>query len=86
MFILSELAATPLQRHQGTIKKQQQVTVLLHQVLQAALFEELRLILLEIANDFGSSLNFPMHQLRVFLHGEAATSTTLLGRMLRISS
>lgn len=56
-----------------------QVTVLLHQILQAALFKELGLVLLEVANDLGASFDFAMHQLRVFLHGEAATSTTLLG-------
>mmetsp|Transcript_11136 Transcript_11136/g.19347 ORF Transcript_11136/g.19347 Transcript_11136/m.19347 type:complete len:227 (+) Transcript_11136:214-894(+) len=51
--------------------------VLLDQILEAALLEELRLVLLEVANHFGSTLHFAMHHLCVLLDSEGTTSGRL---------
>merc|ERR1712032_1717729 len=48
--------------------------VFLHQVLQAALLKELRLILLQVADHLGSTLHLTVHELAVLLDGEGSAS------------
>mmetsp|Transcript_30085 Transcript_30085/g.66207 ORF Transcript_30085/g.66207 Transcript_30085/m.66207 type:complete len:352 (+) Transcript_30085:1071-2126(+) len=47
--------------------------VLLHQVLQSSLLQELGLVLLEVADDLGTSLDLSVDKLGVLLHCEGAT-------------
>merc|ERR1712039_725786 len=57
--------------------KTNELRMLLDQVFQAALFEKLRLIFLEVANHFRTTLDFAMNHLRVFLYRERATCSRL---------
>mmetsp|Transcript_89791 Transcript_89791/g.155444 ORF Transcript_89791/g.155444 Transcript_89791/m.155444 type:complete len:227 (+) Transcript_89791:1489-2169(+) len=54
-----------------------ELRVLLDQILEAALLEELRLVLLEVANHFGSTFHLTVHHLCIFLHSEGTTSSRL---------
>mmetsp|Transcript_116080 Transcript_116080/g.189073 ORF Transcript_116080/g.189073 Transcript_116080/m.189073 type:complete len:227 (+) Transcript_116080:88-768(+) len=51
--------------------------VLLDQILKAALLEELRLVLLEVANHFGSTFHLTVHHLCILLNSEGTTSSRL---------
>mmetsp|Transcript_69422 Transcript_69422/g.157525 ORF Transcript_69422/g.157525 Transcript_69422/m.157525 type:complete len:321 (+) Transcript_69422:997-1959(+) len=51
--------------------------VLLHQVLQPALLQELRLVLFQVADHLGAALDLAMHELSVLLHGEGAACAGL---------
>mmetsp|Transcript_29051 Transcript_29051/g.53465 ORF Transcript_29051/g.53465 Transcript_29051/m.53465 type:complete len:227 (+) Transcript_29051:1481-2161(+) len=51
--------------------------VLLDQILEAALLEELRLVLLEVADHFCSAFHLAMNHLRILLHSERTTSSRL---------
>jgi len=50
-----------------------ELRVLLHQILQPTLLQELGLVLLEIADHLGATLDLSVHQLSVLLHGERAS-------------
>mmetsp|Transcript_53431 Transcript_53431/g.149254 ORF Transcript_53431/g.149254 Transcript_53431/m.149254 type:complete len:311 (-) Transcript_53431:192-1124(-) len=54
-----------------------ELRVLLDQILQAALLQELRLVLLQVTDDLGAALNLPVHHFRVLLHREGAASPRL---------
>mmetsp|Transcript_116081 Transcript_116081/g.189075 ORF Transcript_116081/g.189075 Transcript_116081/m.189075 type:complete len:227 (+) Transcript_116081:88-768(+) len=51
--------------------------VFLDQVLEAALLKELRLVLLEVANHFGSTFHLTVHHLCILLNSEGTTSSRL---------
>mmetsp|Transcript_29164 Transcript_29164/g.51583 ORF Transcript_29164/g.51583 Transcript_29164/m.51583 type:complete len:227 (-) Transcript_29164:200-880(-) len=54
-----------------------ELRVLLDQILEAALLEELRLVLLEVANHFGSTFHLTVHHLCILLNSEGTTSSRL---------
>mmetsp|Transcript_77935 Transcript_77935/g.170723 ORF Transcript_77935/g.170723 Transcript_77935/m.170723 type:complete len:651 (-) Transcript_77935:325-2277(-) len=54
-----------------------ELAVLLDQILQSALLQELRLVLLQVADDLGATLDLAVDHLGVLLHSERAASTGL---------
>mmetsp|Transcript_85951 Transcript_85951/g.240539 ORF Transcript_85951/g.240539 Transcript_85951/m.240539 type:complete len:294 (-) Transcript_85951:7-888(-) len=54
-----------------------ELRVLLHEILQAPLLQELRLVLFQVADDLRATLDLAVHKLRVLLHRERAAGAGL---------